>query len=440
MRVEEIFKLREADEPRFWSEIANLFQKECSSPEFVAQVGPRLLDAGVKFTQMRQEFKQFPYHVGCALDVKEDSPFLFFVHFFANNKEEYERPVPLVLGVLPLPGDTYYVLHLHSDEDGTKNVVDVFAPHVFKRYATRAYRLASDDEALPDGWSVPQRFVWKKNPKAGGSSEAFFDEEAYKQLFVLTGKFFGRSKLSRLCENKDALSLEAQKTGSSDTLSCLWLDGMTYCVPMGQGLFHKTFIPYWPDASASDDASISNEQLEAIKPELEALLRDAAKYSPSQCQCEDFKPANYVSLHQTIGSALKDDTIRVQRVQDEGFRLLKLFEQKGWVELKSDVPPKFKAKEVSGACKTLKSFCKGEGELNQQMAFSLLVLCSRLWWHLRGFEDWYDASGRRAVLQDSSAVRYILLTRGVQLLGKINAEVELLKKANARISSLLSNN
>ena len=74
------------------------------------------------------------------------------------------------------------------------------------------------------------------------------------------------------------------------------------------------------------------------------------------------------------------------------------------------------------------------------MAFSLLVLWARLWWHLRGFEDWYGASGRMTVLQDSSAVRYILLTRGVQLLSKINAEVELLKKANARISSLLSNN
>ena len=297
MRVEEIFKLREADEPRFWSEIANLFQKECSSPEFVAQVGPRLLDAGVKFTQMRQEFKQFPYHVGCALDVKEDSPFLFFVHFFANNKEEYERPVPLVLGVLPLPGDTYYVLHLHSDEEGTKNVVEVFAPHVFQRYATRSYRLASDDEALPDGWSVPQRFVWKKNPKAGGSSEAFFDEEAYKQLFVLTGKFFGRSKLSRLCENKDALSLEAQKTGSSDTLSCLWLDGMTYCVPMGQGLFHKTFIPYWPDASASDDASISNEQLEAW---LDKSVRLMKKYN-AYIFCSEEQIADYYLWSQKRG-------------------------------------------------------------------------------------------------------------------------------------------
>ncbi|MBR0072791.1 MAG: hypothetical protein IJP95_03045, partial [Bacteroidales bacterium] len=95
----------------------------------------------------------------------------------AQHECEIQAPRPIITGILAIPGDSYYTLHIHDDGTGVDEV-DIFCPHFIERYACRSYRLDTDMD-LPKEWEHR-----KKLPKTED-----FREEEFLTLFNFVGKF-----------------------------------------------------------------------------------------------------------------------------------------------------------------------------------------------------------------------------------------------------------
>lgn len=269
----ELFSLREANPDKFWGEISNILLEEYKSVKFQKELGQLAYLAIDDFRKKKDGGAKLPYHIGYLLD-EEWLQFRYFVQMIAQDDSQRDFcPVPIIVGVLPFPNESFYSFHIHDDGLG-KNEIDVFVPHVIEQYARRAYRLETDIK-LPNTWHT---------------DKGKFKEKEFDNLFKFVGKFFARNKINRLGQDKAAYSIEEQeKNKSKDWIYCLWMDGMTYCDSFNAScneyphvLLHKTFVPYAKDDSVKDDTCIGDDQMKAIAPNFLKLLKDANHYFPVQ--------------------------------------------------------------------------------------------------------------------------------------------------------------
>lgn len=265
----ELFSLREANPDKFWGDISNILLEEYKSVKFQKELGQLAYLAIDDFRKKKDGGAKLPYHIGYLLD-EEGLQFRYFVQMIAQDDSQRDFcPVPIIVGVLPFPNESFYSFHIH-DDGLRKNEIDVFVPHVMEQYARRAYRLETDIE-MPNTYNK-------------------YNKNAFDNLFKFVGKFFARNKINRLGQDMAAYSIEEQvKNKSKDWIYCLWMDGMTYCDSFNTScneyphvLLHKTFVPYAKDDSVKDDTCIGDDQRIAIAPKLLQLLKDANRYFPIQ--------------------------------------------------------------------------------------------------------------------------------------------------------------
>lgn len=287
---------------------------------------------------------------------------------------------------------------------------------------------------MPDDIDMPN--TWHKEKRTSNAVD--FNKKEVENLFKFVGKFFARNKVRRLCTNKKVLSLNEQDVRSDDQ-TCLWLDGVTYCKTLcsGQVLLHKTFLPYWKNSSVKDDAYLGEDQLKAIASDLAHLHKEASEAFPLQYGDVGFNWFDFVAAHRWIGESLSP----ISSVQNAAWPYLERWEKAGLISITGNEPPKFDHKELSAATSLLQrlSTITANGVDERELAKSVMVIVSSLWWHLRDFENWYTENGRLAVLNEPEGLQVIRLMRGTNLREVILSEGDLLSKTYEELNKLLSN-
>jgi len=267
---------------------------------------------------------------------------------------------------------------------------------------------------MPDDIDMPN--TWHKEKMTSNAVD--FNEKEVERLFRFVGKFFARNKLNRLCKNENDMSLKEQETSPDDHV-CLWMDGVIYCKPFCKGnvWLHKTFVPYWKDASAKDDTYLSEYQLESIAGDLDELMKEASMRFPAQ-----------------YGNRM------IPAIQDKSRGVIDLLEHKGFIKVDWNLPqpPKFPSKDL---CKT-KTFIEtmnvdAPNRSMSELASNALQMWSSLWWHMREFDDW-DTEAVKLV-DKNAARRMICLMHGLNVHKTIIGEVNLLSKLCIGIMREISN-
>lgn len=420
MTNNELFSLRESNPNKFWGEIANILLEEYKSDNFRNALEVPKKDAINAFRNKSVEGVSMPYHIGCTIN-ESDLQFQYFVQFIAQN--EFQRdcaPTTIISGVRYLSNDSYYIFNI----DDSLCRIDVFVLHMIDQYARRSYRLDSDIE-LPNTYNK-------------------FNNKAFDNLFKFVGKFFARNKINRLEQGKEAYSIEEQKENKSkDWMYCLWMDGLTYCESFNPSsseyprlILHKTFVPYWNDASVTDDTCICEDQLKAITPKLNVLFKKAKDCFPLQYDDKDLSSAILMMWCNLIGKSIDESSI--SHIQDNVIRILQYYEKKGVINIDWNVVPKFTYKEINDAKNKLENF--SSLVLNDaDIAQYILRISACLWWHNRDFEIWYNESGKLKNLSNESGLMGILLMRGSSVKNAILYESNLLKTICSKLNKTMSN-
>lgn len=423
MNISNLYSIKGSEPERFWREITNALLEEYKSEKFLSILRELL---GIEFLKQKEESKQLPYHMAYYLQDAE-LQFRYFVQVLAQN--ENEMPLPIITGILPFSGEQCYTFHIHHDGNGCEEV-DVFVPHMIDRYARRAY-------LLPTNLPIPK--TWHKEKRQ--RDEVAFNDKEIKRLFYIVGKFFAHNKISRLCKNEKALSFREQGISQDDCI-CLWMDGLTYCKPFcnNRVWLHKTFVPYWNDATTKDEASINNDQLQAISKDLNILFSEAKKTSP-QYKDGNLSELQYMELCRKLWHSLKDEpTTSISEIQDSSFDIINECEKLGFIKVnrKTSTPPTFSHKEIS---ETIDFITNLDVESNKcdikELAKHLLVCWSTLWWSMRAFDEWDTEAAKH--ISDEEGLLVIMLKRGVDIRDKILNLRDLLSKLSiATMNSLKS--
>ena len=411
-KINEIFSYKESDPEKFWNDLTSLLLEEYKSTTFAEELKSVMSGAYVCFLSKKSNGEKLPYHLGYYVQSNE-LQFRYFVQVTAQSENEIEYPMPIITGILPFPGEQCYTFHIHDNGQG-EDVVDVFAPHMIDHYARRAYRLPND-LSMPNTWHKD-----KRQP-----DEFDFNDKEVKKLFMLFGKFFARNKINVLCKNDKALSINEQGIDSDD-YECLWMDGLTYCKPFcnKKVWLHKTFVPYFRDASVKDDSYLSEDQLKAIAADLNNLFKKASQYFPIQYKTSGLDWTKIIIIHHWIGQSLNS----VINVQERVWPFFERWGKMGLISITGNEPPKFTYKEIQTAKATLEDIDNCDIK-ESNLAQSVLVVWANLWWHLRDFENWYEENGRLNVLNEHESLQTIRLMRGMNLRDVILFEADLLSKS-----------
>lgn len=264
MKLKDIIHLKENEPDKFWSAFYEQALDDYMSPssEFSNLQDYAYLDSIADFKQKRASLVPYPYHrLHIPMDVKPEE-LTYVIQWFAMSDYDYDL-YPVVTGLVPFPNSSYYTFHLHADGDSPlSNGLDVFTPHFFARYAERAHRLETD---LP----LPNTLHFTKQ------KEDCLDpsQKDFQKFAKFIGKFFGRNKLNRLCDNLDSVIADDEK--DKNQLVCLWCDGLSFCVPYAERkvLLHKTFVSY---------ADLKDSQIDSVAPELFKHILACCERFPSQ--------------------------------------------------------------------------------------------------------------------------------------------------------------
>lgn len=416
MNINELFSIKESEPDKFWGELSNVLLDERRGDKFLELLQGLTIKAHVAFLAKKGEHVKLPYHIGYCL--QDDSlQFRYFVQMIAQSDEEVVVPKPIITGILPFPNERCYTFRMHDNGQG-QNEVDVFVPHMIDRYAKRSYRMP-DDIDMPNTWHKEKRT----------SNAVDFNEKEVERLFRFVGKFFARNKLNRLCKNENAMSLKEQETSPDDHV-CLWMDGVTYCKPFCKGnvWLHKTFVPYWKDASAKDDVYLGEDQLESIAGDLDELMKEASMRFPAQYGMMELSILDYIKYCHSLWHSIGDNRM-IPAIQDKSRGVIDLLEHKGFIKVDWNLPqpPKFPSKDL---CKT-KTFIEtmnvdAPNRSMSELASNALQMWSSLWWHMREFDDW-DTEAVKLV-DKNAARRMICLMHGLNVHKTIIGEVNLLSK------------
>lgn len=348
----------------------------------------------------------------------------------AQHEHEIQAPMPIITGILAIPDDSYYTLHIHDDGTGA-NEVDIFCPHFIERYASRSYRLDTDMD-LPKEWKHREKL-----PKT-----ETFEEEEFLTLFNFVGKFFSRNKLNRLTNIREALSKKKQEKGSTD-FTCLWMDGVSYCTPFcnEKVWLHKNFLPYFRDEKLDDVHELKDDQLRAIAPLFEELFTEAHEKFPHQYPPLVNKDT-YLTEIMGVGVIFRAMTPEIVQIQDAVLENLRYFKDKGYIELEDNVPF-VTGEELLRASLSMDELLKKETlyeEGKRLFAASAKCIWASHYQRLRELEAWYEESGRKAVLSEQPIFLMRRLMRGQYICKNVIAETGLLKKSCEVANNLFNNN
>jgi hypothetical protein len=424
-KINEIFSYKESDPEKFWNDLTSLLLEEYKSTTFAEELKSVMSGAYVCFLSKKSKGDKFPYHVGYYVQSNE-LQFRYFVQMTALNEYEIEHPMPIITGIYPFPGEQCYTFHIHDNGQG-EDVVDVFAPHMIDHYARRAYRLPND-LSMPNTWHKD-----KRQP-----DEFDFNDKEVKKLFMLVGKFFARNKINNgPFLNEKVLSHNEQES-SSNNYFCLWMDGLTYCVPFCKEKIwlHKTFLPYFKDESVNDDAYLGEDQLQAIKPYLEALFKIASQSFPNQY----ITPYFDVNMYNYVYEGIYDLIIPTLEVLKATGGCFSILTRKGYIQ--NGKIQKYPLKKIIEATNTLNRVVNGNLEYcdNKMIAESFLIVWSCLCLNFQEFKEWYLENEPKKILKRTEYY-LIVLMRGMYLQEIILSEANLLSKAyeSEIMKNLLSN-
>lgn len=381
------------------------------------------------FAEKREKGDALPYHWGYWPEVS-NSQFRWFIQMTAQHEHEIQAPMPIITGILAIPGDSYYTLHIHNDGTGVDEV-DILCPHFIERYACRSYRLDTDMD-LPKEWEHR-----KKLPKTED-----FREEEFLTLFNFVGKFFGRNKLNRLTNIREVLSRKEQERGSTD-FTCLWMDGVSYCTPLcnEKVWLHKNFVPYFRDETLAYDTELRDDQLRAIAPLLGKLFTEAHEKFPHQYPPLVNKDS-YLTEIMGVGVIFRAMTPEIVQIQDAVLEILRYFKDKGYIELEDNVPF-VTGEELLRASLSMDELLKKETldeEGKRLFAASAKCIWASHYERLREYERWHVEAERKTVLSEEAIFLLKRLIRGKYICENVIKETALLKKCCEIANKLFANN
>ena len=429
MNINELLPIRESDPNKFWGGISSCLMEEYHGEAFATVLRDVATQAFITFAEKRERRDELPYHWGYWPEVP-NSQFRWFIQMTAQHEHEIQAPMPIITGILAIPDDSYYTLHIHDEGTGT-NEVDIFCPHFIERYASRSYRLDTDMD-LPKEWKHR-----KKLPKT-----ETFEEEEFLTLYNFVGKFFGRNKLNRLTNIREALSKKEQEKGSTD-FTCLWMDGVSYGLPFcnDKVRLHKNFVPYFRDETLADDTELRDDQLRAIATPFVQLFTEAHEKYPHQYPPLVNKDT-YLTEIMRVGVIFRAMTPEIVQIQDAVLENLCYFKDKGYIELEDNVPF-VTGEELLRASLSMDELLKKETldeEGKRLFAASAKCIWASHYQRLREFEAWYEESGRIAVLSEQPIFLMRRLMRGQYICKNVIAETGLLKKSCEVANKLFDNN
>ena len=147
----DLFSLKTENPEKFWGELSNILIEEYRSEDFLEVLSGYLCDASELFLQWKSDGEKFPFHSRYCVE-DERFKFRYFIQIIAQEDAQINFPIPIITGVLPFPGESYYLFNIGDEiPDINRFEIDVFTPHVIDQYARRAYRLESDID-LPNTW------------------------------------------------------------------------------------------------------------------------------------------------------------------------------------------------------------------------------------------------------------------------------------------------
>lgn len=284
----EVFSLKNCD-PQKWGELSNILENEYCSENFKKALAKFSCNVIPKLIEKRARKEVFPYHLP-GLIIQDDFHFRYFVQVIAQNKDEIVSPQKFICGVLPFPKETYYTFWIREDKQTKKVKIDVFSPHVIEQYARRSKRIEGEMK-LPDKW------YHIKQPL----ESAKFKEEEFYHLFLFVGRFFGKNKIYRIIDKKDAYSEREQKAKNNkdrkEWLVSLWPDGLTYsrrfnaeCDTGFPITLHTTYLPYVgnPACHSIEEQTVALKQSEAIAEDFALLAKETRESFPGQYKEDSF--------------------------------------------------------------------------------------------------------------------------------------------------------
>lgn len=429
MNINELLPIRKSDPNKFWGEISSCLMEEYYGEEFATALRDVATQAFITFAEKCEKGDKLPYHWGYWPEVP-NSHFRWFIQMTAQHENEIQAPMPIITGILAIPGDSYYTLHIHNDGTGV-NEVDIFCPHFIERYASRSYRLDTDIE-------LPKEWRYKKQPKTFER----FNEKEFLGLFNFVGKFFGRNKMNRLTNIRKALSETERDKGSTD-FTCLWMDGVSYCTPLcnEKVWLHKTFVPYFRDETLADKTELEDDQLRAIAPLFEQLFTDAHQKHSHQYPPMVNKDT-YLKEIMGVGVFFKTMTPKIVQTQETVREKLLYFKDMGYIVLEDKMPSvtgEDHLKASSSLEELLEKETRDEEDIRIFGATAKCIWASH-YQRLREFEAWYEESGRLAVLSEEPIFLMRRLMRGRYICKNVIAETGLLNKCCEVASKLFDNN
>lgn len=260
MRLKDIIHLKETEPDRFWFSFFKQALEDIRNPRFKDYLDYSYYESLRDFLGKKKASVPYPYHrlhIPLEIDIDELN---YVIQWFAMSDYQLYH---VLTGLIALPLSSFYTFHLHADfEFSGECEMDVFTPHFFARYAEKSYRVDTDIP-LPN----TLHFTKYRDDSMAPSIKDF------QKFAKFIGKFFGRNKTNRLCENLSSVIADNEK--DKNQLVCLWCDGLSYCVPYANGkvILHKTFVPY---------SELKESQLRDILPELLMQIKMCCEMFPSQ--------------------------------------------------------------------------------------------------------------------------------------------------------------
>lgn len=143
--------------------------------------------------------KRKVYHRGF---LRCENDIWFSIHIQIHNQDELEKPKVSVFAILPFVGNTPFVLRVYIDPL-MQSQLDVYTPHFFRQYASRAERFSEEVRKLAR--ELKQFKVYEN------SNKKRLEEKSMKPLHFFIGLFLAQNWFFLKTDNEKVFSYENQE-------------------------------------------------------------------------------------------------------------------------------------------------------------------------------------------------------------------------------------
>lgn len=162
-------------------------------PEVYNEVQDKLDDISADWCERKVYHRGF---LRCENDI------WFSIHIQIHNQDELEKPKVSVFAILPFVGNTPFVLRVYIDPL-MQSQLDVYTPHFFRQYASRAERFS--EEARKLARELKQFKVYEN------SNKKRLEEKSMKPLHFFIGLFLAQNWFFLKTDNEKVFSYENQE-------------------------------------------------------------------------------------------------------------------------------------------------------------------------------------------------------------------------------------